>query len=148
VSELDLYAFLGKGDKTADVRLQDGDVIFYPQAAGHMAFVGKVNAPGVFEIKNSQETVADFLSLAGGLPVVADPRRANIERLTPGKDQPRRVEDLTLDEAGLKKQIQNGDVVWLTKTKKFYFLYFLFILLIRFTLVLIRNSAVCLFSKK
>ena len=111
VSELDLYAFLGKGDKTADVRLQDGDVIFYPQAAGHMAFVGKVNAPAVFEIKNSQETVADFLSLAGGLPVVADPRRANIERLTPGKDQPRRVEDLTLDEAGLKKQIQNGDVV-------------------------------------
>lgn len=111
VSELDLYAFLGKGDKTADVRLQDGDVIFYPQAAGHMAFVGKVNAPAVFEIKNSQETVADFLSLAGGLPVVADPRRANIERLTPGKDQPRRVEDLTLDEAGLKKPIQNGDVV-------------------------------------
>jgi protein involved in polysaccharide export with SLBB domain len=111
VSELDLYAFLGKGDKTSDVRLQDGDVIFYPQAAGHMAFVGKVNAPSVFEIKNSQETVADFLNLAGGLPVVADPRRANIERLTPGKDQPRRVEDLTLDEAGLKKQIQNGDVV-------------------------------------
>lgn len=111
VSELDLYAFLGKGDKTADVRLQDGDVIFYPQAAGHMAFVGKVNAPSVFEIKNSQETVADFLSLAGGLPVVADPRRATIERLTPGKDQPRRVEDLTLDEVGLKKQIQNGDVV-------------------------------------
>jgi protein involved in polysaccharide export with SLBB domain len=111
VSELDLYAFLGKGDKSADVRLQDGDVIFYPQAIGHMAFVGKVNAPGVYEIKNSQETVADFLDLAGGLPVVADPRRAYIERLAPGKDQPRRVEDLTLDNAGLKKQIQNGDVV-------------------------------------
>jgi protein involved in polysaccharide export with SLBB domain len=111
VSELDLYAFLGKGDKTADVRLQDGDVIFYPQAAGHMAFVGKVNAPSVFEIKNSQETVADFLNLAGGLPVVADPRRATVERLTPGKDQPRRVEDLKLDEAGLKKTLQNGDIV-------------------------------------
>ena len=111
VSELDLYAFLGKGDKTTDVRLQDGDVILYPQAAGHMAFVGKVNAPAVFEIKNAQETVADFLSLAGGLPVVADPRRASIERLSPGKDQPRRVEDLTLDVAGLKMQIQNGDVV-------------------------------------
>jgi protein involved in polysaccharide export with SLBB domain len=111
VSELDLYAFLGKGDKAADVRLQDGDVIFYPQAAGHMAFVGKVNAPAVFEIKSAQDTVADFLNLAGGLPVVADPRRASIERLTPGKDQPRRVEELSLDEAGLKKQIQNGDVI-------------------------------------
>jgi protein involved in polysaccharide export with SLBB domain len=111
VSELDLYAFLGKGDKAADVRLQDGDVIFYPQAAGHMAFLGKVNAPAVFEIKSAQETVADFLNLAGGLPVVADPRRASIERLTPGKDQPRRVEELYLDEVGLKKQIQNGDLV-------------------------------------
>ena len=111
VSELDLYSFLGKGDKTADVRLQDGDVIFYPQALGHMAFVGKVNAPAVFEIKSSQESVSEFLSLAGGMPVVADPRRASIERLTPGKDQPRRVEELTLDEAGLKKQIQNGDVI-------------------------------------
>ena len=111
VSELDLYAFLGKGDKAADVRLQDGDVIFYPQAAGHMAFVGKVNAPAVFEIKSAQDTLADFLNLAGGLPVVADPRRASIERLTPGKDQPRRVEELSLDEAGLKKLIQNGDVV-------------------------------------
>ncbi len=111
VSELDLYSFLSKGDKTADVRLQDGDVIFYPQAAGHMAFVGKVNAPAVFEIKSAQESVAEFLSLAGGLPVVADPRRASIERLTPGKDQPRRVEELSLDEVGLKKQIQNGDVI-------------------------------------
>ena len=111
VSELDLYAFLGKGDKTSDVRLQDGDVIFYPQAAGHMAFVGKVNSPGVFEIKNSQETVADFLNLAGGLPVVADPRRATLERLTPGKDQPRSVEVLALDDSGLKKTLQNGDVV-------------------------------------
>ena len=111
VSELDLYAFLGKGDKAADVRLQDGDVIFYPQAAGHMAFVGMVNAPAVCETKSAQDTVADFLNLAGGLPVVADPRRASIERLTPGKDQPRSVEDLFLDEAGLRKQIQNGDVV-------------------------------------
>jgi len=111
VSELDLYAFLGKGDKSSDVRLQDGDVIFYPQAAGHMAFVGKVNSPAVFELKNDKETVADFLSLAGGLPVVADPRRASIDRISPGKDQPRRVEDLTIDDLGLKTVIQNGDVV-------------------------------------
>jgi protein involved in polysaccharide export with SLBB domain len=111
VFEFDLYAFLGKGEKAADVQLQDGDVIFFPQAAGYMAFVGKVNSPGVFEIKNDKETVADFLSLAGGLPVVADPRRATVERLSPGKDQPRRVEDFSLDEAGLKRTLQNGDVV-------------------------------------
>ena len=38
-----------------------------------MAFVGKVNSPGVFEIKNVQETVAEFLSLAFGPPLANRP---------------------------------------------------------------------------
>jgi len=34
VAEFDLYNFLGNGDKSSDVKLQDGDVLFYPKAAG------------------------------------------------------------------------------------------------------------------
>lgn len=111
VSEFDLYNFLSKGDKSADVKLQDGDVIFFPRAAGYMAFVGKVNNPGVYEIKDATATVGDFLSLAGGLPVVADPTRATLERLTPGSDQPRKLEDLMLDSQGLQKTLKTGDIV-------------------------------------
>ena len=111
LSEFDLYAFLSRGDKTADIRLQDGDVIFFPKAAGFMAFTGKVNTPGVFEIKDDTESVADFLSLAGGLPIVADPRRATLERLVPGQDQPRRLEEFDLDAKGLQKKLQSGDLV-------------------------------------
>ncbi len=111
VSEFDLYNFLSKGDKTADVKLHDGDVIYFPRAAGYMAFIGKVNTPGVYEIKDATETVGDFLSLAGGLPVVADPRRATLERLSPGTDQPRRIEAFALDALGLQKTIKSGDLV-------------------------------------
>jgi protein involved in polysaccharide export with SLBB domain len=111
LSEFDLYAFLSRGDKTADMKLQEGDVIFYPKASGFMAFTGKVNTPGVYEIKDDTESVADFLSLAGGLPIVADPRRATLERLMPALDQPRRLEEFALDAKGLQKKLQNGDVV-------------------------------------
>lgn len=110
-TEFDLYAFLSKGDKTADVKLADGDVIYFPHATGYMAFIGKVNTPGIFELKDATETLADFLNLAGGLPVVADPRRARIEHLLPGVDQPRRLEEFSLDAQGLKKGLKNGDVV-------------------------------------
>ena len=32
VRHFDLYSFLGNGDKSSDVKLQDGDVLFYPKA--------------------------------------------------------------------------------------------------------------------
>jgi protein involved in polysaccharide export with SLBB domain len=117
VAEFDLYAFLGKGDKSADIKLQDGDVLFYPRAAGFMALLGKVNSPGVYEIKEgadskaNKETLADYLNLAGGLPVTADPRRATLERVQIGTDQPRRLQDITLAAEGLQTPIKNGDVL-------------------------------------
>jgi protein involved in polysaccharide export with SLBB domain len=111
IAEFDLYSFLNRGDKSSDLRLLDGDVLVYPKAIGHLALVGKVNAPGVFEIKDPTETLGDFLNLAGGMPVVADPRRATLERLSPSAAVPRRLEEFALDAQGLKKPVSNGDVV-------------------------------------
>lgn len=111
VAEFDLYAFLGRGDKSADIKLQDGDVLFYPRAMGYVALRGKVNQPAVYEMREATETVADMLNLAGGLPVVADPRRATLDRLQPGKDQPRTVQDFALNADGLRTRLQDGDVI-------------------------------------
>lgn len=111
VSEFDLYAFLGRGDKSGDLKLQDGDVIFLPPAAGYVALRGKVNLQAVFEVRDAGETVGDVLALAGGLPVVADPRRATLERVNPAKDQPRSVQDIALNDAGLRVPVRNGDVI-------------------------------------
>jgi len=111
VSEMDLYSFLARGDKAGDVKLIDGDVIVIPPASGYVALLGKVEAPAIFELRGNEDTIESLLNVAGGLPVVADPRRVLIEHLDPGVKQPRTVEDLQLDAAGLKKTLKSGDLV-------------------------------------
>ena len=113
-AELDLYAFIAKGDKSADIKLQDGDTIYIPSAGGFVALTGKVNSPAVFELKSGTDTVESLLDVAGGLPVVADPRRAFIERIDPSRNRPRSVEEFALDDQGLKRALKNGDVLNIT----------------------------------
>jgi len=112
--ELDLYAFIAKGDKSGDIKLQDGDTIVIPPAGGFVALVGKVNAPAIYEIKGSGDTIESLLDLAGGLPVVADPRRAFLERIDANRNQPRSVEQFALNAEGLKRSLKNGDVLNIT----------------------------------
>jgi protein involved in polysaccharide export with SLBB domain len=110
IAEFDLYNFLGNGDKSRDLKLQDGDVLFYPKAAGYVAILGKLYTQAVFEVKGA-DTIADYLSLAGGLPVTADPRRATLDRINPGSDQPRSIQELSLVGAGQQTLVKNGDVL-------------------------------------
>jgi protein involved in polysaccharide export with SLBB domain len=112
--ELDLYSFIAKGDKSADIKLLDGDTIYIPPAGGFVALVGKVNNPAIYELKNANETIESMLDYAGGLPVVADPRRAFLERIDPNKNRPRSVEEFALNDVGLKHALKNGDVLNVT----------------------------------
>jgi protein involved in polysaccharide export with SLBB domain len=110
-AELDLYAFIAKGDKSGDIKLQDGDTIFLPPAGGFVALSGKVNSQAVFELKTGTDSVESLLDIAGGLPVVADPRRAFLERIDPATNRPRTVEEFALEGKGLKRVLKNGDVL-------------------------------------
>jgi protein involved in polysaccharide export with SLBB domain len=112
-AELDLYAFIAKGDKSGDIKLQDGDTMI-PPAGGFVALMGNVNAPAIYEIKGAGDTIESILDLAGGLPVVADPRRAFLERIDPTRSQPRSVEQFALNGEGLKRSLKNGDVLNIT----------------------------------
>jgi protein involved in polysaccharide export with SLBB domain len=111
IAEFDLYAFLAQGDKSADVRLQEGDVLVYPAASGYAAIHGAIDQPSVVELKSAQETLGDVMKLLGGVPVVADVRRATLERVNPQQTPPRGYEDLALSAQGLAKTLRNGDVV-------------------------------------
>lgn len=113
-AELDLYAFIAKGDKSSDIKLLDGDTIVIPSAGGFVALVGKVDAPAIYEIKTTGDTIESLLDLAGGLPVVADPRRAFLERIDQSRNQPRSVEQFALNSEGLKRSLKNGDVLNIT----------------------------------
>jgi protein involved in polysaccharide export with SLBB domain len=113
-AELDLYAFIAKGDKSADIKLLDGDTIFIPPAGGYVALMGKVNSPAVYELKTGTDTIESLLDYAGGVPVIADPRRAFLERINAEKSHPRTVEEFALNGQGLKRTLKNGDVVNIT----------------------------------
>lgn len=110
VATLDLYDFIAKGDRSGDIKLRDGDTIFIPAAAGFVALTGKVNTPAIYELRDS-DTVQSMLDFAGGLPVIADPRRAYLERVEPGKNQPRSVEQFALQGPGLARKLKNGDML-------------------------------------
>lgn len=113
-AEVDLYAFLGKGDKSTDVKLRDGDTIFIPSAIGHVAMTGKVNAPAIYELRGKNDTIESLLDYAGGMPISADPRRVFLERIDQSRNLPRSVEQFELNAAGLRRTLKNGDLVNLT----------------------------------
>jgi polysaccharide biosynthesis/export protein len=74
ISDFDLYDLLLKGDKRADVVLQNGDVIYIAPAGAQTAVIGSVNVEAIYEARAS-ETLYDMLLYAGGVNTVADDKR-------------------------------------------------------------------------
>ena len=52
IAHLDFYELLVKGDKSKDVRLQSGDVLYYPPVGPLVAIAGSVNTPAIYEVKH------------------------------------------------------------------------------------------------
>lgn len=111
MAKVDLYSFLAKGDKSADIKLMDGDVVVIPPAKGYIALTGKVETPAIFEWSSHDDSIESLLEVAGGMPILADPRRVIIEHIDPYRKQPRIVEELQLDAVGLKKKLNSGDLI-------------------------------------
>ena len=108
LSELDVYDVLTKGDKTGDVKLQSGDVVFIPAVGTQVALSGSIRNPGIYELREG-ETVSQLLGFAGGVTAVASQAQVQIEHISDRKD--RRAERVSIDQAGLKTPLGNGDLV-------------------------------------
>lgn len=110
VTTLDLYDFIVQGDKSKDARLQPGDVIMIPPAGPRVALTGATDHQAIYELKPGQ-TVQDVLALGGGLPTLATPHKALLERVAVGQATPRQVQELVLNSAGMRLGLQDGDVL-------------------------------------
>lgn len=108
VTELDLYDLLLRGDKSRDLPLQHGDVIFIPPAGKLAAIHGSVNNAAIYEL-NGKETLAGLIEMAGGLSTTAEGRKVTVERIM--DRTVRSVAELPLDSAGLARPMQDGDIV-------------------------------------
>ena len=108
VTEFDLYDLLQKGDKSKDVQLLPGDVIFVPPIGPLAAISGSVNVPAIFELKGGQK-LEDLVAMAGGLSTSAAGQKVALERIFDRKN--RVVEELPLDASGMARVLTDGDIV-------------------------------------
>ncbi len=80
IREIDLYDMLLHGRTSADVRLEQGDVIFVPVIGNVVAVTGDVKDPAIYELRG-QEDLAAVLRMAGGVGAFGYSQRLQVERI-------------------------------------------------------------------
>jgi len=108
VTEFDFYDLLLKGDKSKDVRLLPGDVIYIPAVGPSIAVAGSVKVPAIYEMRD-RTSLGDAIEMAGGLATTADKQRIVIERIE--NRSTRKVEEFPLDDQELERELKDGDMV-------------------------------------
>jgi protein involved in polysaccharide export with SLBB domain len=107
VARFDLYDFLLKGDRSADMLVQPEDVINIGPVGPQVGVIGSVNRPAILEIKPG-ETVDDALRMVGGFSTVADRSRLAVERLEQRTGE--RIAELPLP-ISARLPLSGGDVL-------------------------------------
>lgn len=108
VTEFDLYGLLAHGDKSKDVKLESGDVIFIPPSGPQAAVTGSVRNPAIYELR-ADEPLAGLLANAGGVSSVAAHARISIERIE--NHSGRHAMEVAYDATGLATLPADGDLV-------------------------------------
>jgi protein involved in polysaccharide export with SLBB domain len=108
ITDFDFYDLLIKGDKSKDVRLQPGDVIYIPHVGPLVAISGSVNTPAIYEMKDDS-TLKDLIDDAGDLSNVADTSKVMVDRFV--KHQARKTLEFPYDEQSRALPLQDGDIV-------------------------------------
>jgi protein involved in polysaccharide export with SLBB domain len=107
ISTFDLYDFLLRGDRSADVQLLTGDTVFLPQAGPIVAVEGEVRRPALYELR-AEKTLADVIALAGGMTARSYRGSVQVERTVDGSR--RELRDVPGE--GLSFPVLDGDRIF------------------------------------
>jgi protein involved in polysaccharide export with SLBB domain len=107
-TDLDLYALLVDGDKTGDIQLQSGDLIYIPPVGPQAALLGSVREAAIYELR-SEETIGDLIRIGGGKTSTASGSRISVERITDHTN--RAAFEIAQDQDGTKTVLVDGDIV-------------------------------------
>lgn len=114
VGHFDLYNLLLRGDSSADVQLQHGDVVFIAPMSASVEVAGAVKRPALYEVK-SGETIDQLLAMAGGASAGAYPQSVVLERFN--SDNLRDLLNLDLtNKVNRQMALRDGDVLRLPET--------------------------------
>jgi polysaccharide biosynthesis/export protein len=108
ITDFDLYDLILHGDKSKDVQLLPGDVIYFAPVGPLAAMFGSVNVPAIYEIKENTP-LSDAIQYAGGLTPTAESGKAIVERINERKE--RAAAEIPLDPGGLTQPLHDGDIV-------------------------------------
>ncbi|HEY3398440.1 MAG TPA: SLBB domain-containing protein [Armatimonadota bacterium] len=108
---VDLYRYLLQGDRTQDVPLLPGDVLFIPPLRTEVGFSGEVRRPARYEIRAGM-TLGEALEQAGGLKPSAYAPTLQLWRSTARREwQLLNVSSAETGAPGLQQPLQDGDLV-------------------------------------
>lgn len=97
VETVDLYDFFLKGDKSRDIRLQNGDTIFVPVIGTVAGIAGNVKRPAIYELRE-EKNMGDLIELAEGLLPTGYLQRVQISRVD--AHEKKVVADFNIDPKG------------------------------------------------
>ncbi|OPY84280.1 MAG: Polysialic acid transport protein KpsD precursor [Syntrophus sp. PtaU1.Bin208] len=110
VTTFDLYNLLLKGDRSRDLVLRAGDVIFVPVTGPQVGIAGNVKRPAIYEFKDRHD-LGGLFDLAGGILPTADTQQIQVSRIQ--KNDRQVVVDI--DDKNLNRsktvKLQDGDLV-------------------------------------
>lgn len=110
ITTFDLYDLLLKGDKSKDVTLMAGDVVFVPVTELMVGIAGNVRRPAIYELRGRND-LESIIELAGGIVPAAYTQQIQVERIIKGERQV----VLDIDDKNLEKaatvRLQDADLV-------------------------------------
>ncbi|MEM3553597.1 MAG: SLBB domain-containing protein [Candidatus Bathyarchaeia archaeon] len=106
----DLYDLLLKGDKSKDVMLQAGDIVFVPPCGPLVGIAGNVKRPAVYELKDKFD-LETLINMAGGIIPSGYIQHVQVERIV--KHEKQIILDLDVRDASKMKlfTLEDGDFV-------------------------------------
>ncbi len=106
----DLYDLFIKGDKSKDMVLQAGDVVFVPVSGPLVGIAGNVKRPAIYELKDKKD-LKTLIDLGGGVTPSADIQKIQVERIE--KSVAQIVLDIAYKDIQKAKDfiLQDGDLV-------------------------------------
>jgi protein involved in polysaccharide export with SLBB domain len=107
VTHFDLYDMILHGDKSKDIRLAPGDLIFIPDVGPQVAVVGSVKTPAVYELRG-EKSFSEAIALSGGETNTASAEPVRVERISHHLE--RSGLDVDLRREG-DEPLQDGDII-------------------------------------
>jgi len=111
---IDFYKLLLEGDKSQDMKLSAGDIVFIPSIGDVVGVAGNVKRPAIYEMSHPLK-VSELLEMSGGLTPMGYGKRLQIERVE--RHTKKIVVDLEfgkfseLENSNSNIELANGDLV-------------------------------------